>query len=648
MSSLRICFFNRSYHPDLGATGQLLTELAEDLVRDHGCEVSVVSGPPLLAEAERTAGARGDVRAETGPGPTSRRRGARRGEGWIGWAPFRRESRNGVQILRAQGTTFRPRRFAGRAANYLSYFLSACWAALRVPRPDVVVSLTDPPVVGLAALLAARRSRAGFVFLCQDIFPEVAGLVEDFRSDAVNRLLDRINRLVIREADRIVAVGETMRDRLVAEKGADPAKVVVIHNWADCSAIVPGPKRNAFSLAHGLADAFVVMHSGNVGLSQDLDTLLAAAGRLRQHPDVLVVVVGDGARREALEARAQSEGLTNVRFLPYQPKAGLRESFASADVFVVSLKRGLAGYIVPSKLYGILAAGRPYVAATEQASEVTAITRRYGCGLLARPGDADDLVRKILTLRQDRILVERLGANARRAALDFDRGAQVRAYHALLDRVASGAARRDLGSPRLKRPFDACLAAVGLLASAPLWPLIAAAVKLEDGGPVFYAQERVGRGGRRFSSLKFRSMVPDPDAEFGPRQAAHGDARVTRVGGFLRATALDELPQLWNILKGDMSFVGPRALLPAEIELGGNGDLVPLEAIPGYHARHRVRPGLTGVAQVYAARSIPRRQKFRFDLLYIRKQSLWLDLKLIALSFWITARAKWEHRGRKF
>ena len=180
----------------------------------------MVSGPPLLAEAERTAGARGDVRAETGPGPTSRRRGARRGEGWIGWAPFRRESRNGVQILRAQGTTFRPRRFAGRAANYLSYFLSACWAALRVPRPDVVVSLTDPPVVGLAALLAARRSRAGFVFLCQDIFPEVAGLVEDFRSDAVNWLLERINRLVIREADRIVAVGETMRDRLVAEKGA--------------------------------------------------------------------------------------------------------------------------------------------------------------------------------------------------------------------------------------------------------------------------------------------------------------------------------------------------------------------------------------------------------------------------------------------
>lgn len=620
MRSLRICFFNRSYYPDLGATGQLLTELAEGLVRDHGCEVTVVAGPPL--QAEPTA-----ARREPGAKP-------------------RRESRNGVQILRARGTAFPPRRFAGRAANYLSYFLSACLAGLRVERPDVVVALTDPPIIGLAALLAARRARAGFVLLCQDIFPEVAALLDDFHSETMNRVLDKINRVLIRRADRIVAVGETMRDRLVADKGADPDKVVVIHNWADCSAIVPGPKRNAFSVSHGLADAFVVMHSGNVGLSQDLDILLAAADRLRHHHDVVLVVVGDGARRETLQARARSEGLDNVRFLPYQPKSRLAESFASADVFVISLRQGLAGYVVPSKLYGILAAGRPYVAATEEACEVTAITERYGCGLLARPGDADDLARKILALRQDHVLAGRLGANAREAALAFDRPAQVRAHHALLEEVAVRAAWRDARSPRLKRPLDACLAAAGLLASAPLWLLIAAAVKLEDGGPVFYARERVGRGGRRFLSLKFRSMAPDSDARFGPRQAAPGDARVTWVGAFLRATALDELPQLWNILKGDMSFVGPRALLPAEIELGGNGEPAPLETIPGYEARHRVRPGLTGVAQVYAPRSIPRRQKFRFDLLYIRRQNLWLDLKLIALSVWISARGKWEHRGR--
>jgi len=181
-----------------------------------------------------------------------------------------------------------------------------------------------------------------------------------------------------------------------------------------------------------------------------------------------------------------------------------------------------------------------------------------------------------------------------------------------------------------------------------LWAIISLAIKLEDGGPVFYAQERVGEGGKRFRSWKFRSMVPDSDQRFGPLQAGENDHRVTRVGRVLRATAIDELPQLWNILRGDMSFVGPRALLPEEIEVNGNGELIPLEKIPGYDARHQVRPGLTGLAQVYAPRDIPRRHKFKYDLLYIKKQTLWLDLKLIALSFWITARGKWEHRGKKF
>jgi len=199
-----------------------------------------------------------------------------------------------------------------------------------------------------------------------------------------------------------------------------------------------------------------------------------------------------------------------------------------------------------------------------------------------------------------------------------------------------------------KRVFDLPLAALGLLASAPLWPFVALAIKLDDGGPVFYGNQRVGKGGRPFRIWKFRSMVPDSDQCFGPLQASAGDARVTRVGRVLRATALDELPQFWNIVKGDMSFVGPRALVPEEIEVHGSAALIPLEKIPGYEERCRVRPGLTGLAQIYADRDIPRRSKFRYDLLYIKNQSLWLDLKLFGLSFWITFRGKWEHRGRKF
>src|SRR5574337_345736 len=194
----------------------------------------------------------------------------------------------------------------------------------------------------------------------------------------------------------------------------------------------------------------------------------------------------------------------------------------------------------------------------------------------------------------------------------------------------------------LKRSLDISLSGLGLLLSAPLWVFITILIKLEDGGPVFYGRERVGKGGLLFRSWKFRSMIPDSDERFGPLQARDGDARVTRVGRILRATAMDELPQLWNIFIGDMSFVGPRALLPEEIEVRANGKLIPLEKIPGYEARHRVRPGLTGVAQIYAPRDISRRHKFKFDLLYIGKQTFWLDIRLILLSFWISLRGKWE------
>ena len=611
---MKVCFFNRSYWPDHGATGQLLTELCEDLSSRHGFEVTVVCGEV-------------PGRARTG------------------LAPVRREWRSGVEILRAAGTTFDKARFAGRVANYLSYFASAWLAKPMIGRPDVVVALTDPPIIGLAARNAARRTGAGFVFLSQDVFPEVTQLIEGFRSRRVDAVLERVSRSLVRGADRVVAVGETMRDLLIERRGADPSRVTVVHNWADCSAIMPRPKDTAFARDHGLRDSFVVMHSGNIGLSQDLDTLLDAAALLHGERGIVFVVIGDGVRRPALEARARAQRLDQVRFLPHQPMKSLSDAFGSADVFVVSLKRGLAGSIVPSKLYGILAAGRPYVAAVEPACEVAAITAKNDCGLLVPPGDADALAGRILELYRDRQLAAHLGENARRAALAFDRPLQVDRYAALLREV--GARARAPRRSWLKRAFDVSLAGLGLLVSAPLSAAIAIAVKAGDGGPVFYGHDRVGLGGRRFKCWKFRSMVPDADKRWGSLQASDNDRRVTPVGRLLRATAMDELPQLWNIFTGDMSFVGPRALVPEEVESRAGGTLERLEDVRGYEARQAVQPGLTGLAQVFASRTIPLRQKFRYDLLYIRRRSFRLDLALVALSFWIALFGRWEHRGRK-
>jgi len=200
-----------------------------------------------------------------------------------------------------------------------------------------------------------------------------------------------------------------------------------------------------------------------------------------------------------------------------------------------------------------------------------------------------------------------------------------------------------VSEPIGKRCLDVVLAGGGLVISSPAWVVLAAAIKLEDGGPIFYGQERVGKGGEQFKSWKFRSMTPGNGD--GPLlQANLEEHRITRVGRFMRSTALDELPQLYNIFVGDMSFVGPRALLPEEVVSGG--EAVRVEDVPGYAERHSIRPGLTGLSQLYLARDVSHRSKFRVDRLYLHKRSLWLDVKLIARSVWVSLRGAWPEIGK--
>jgi len=195
-----------------------------------------------------------------------------------------------------------------------------------------------------------------------------------------------------------------------------------------------------------------------------------------------------------------------------------------------------------------------------------------------------------------------------------------------------------------KRAFDFTLALLGLILSSPVWLLISLAIYIEDRGPVLFLQERCGRQGKPFKMLKFRTMRHVPAGKhlvISPED----DPRVTVVGRLLRTSALDELPNLVNILKGDMSFVGPKPL-PLKIEVPGS-PYDDITRVPGYNIRSRVRPGLTGIAQIYAPKDIDHEAKFQYDNLYVEKMSFWLDLKLIFLSFWITFRGKWEHRGEK-
>lgn len=191
------------------------------------------------------------------------------------------------------------------------------------------------------------------------------------------------------------------------------------------------------------------------------------------------------------------------------------------------------------------------------------------------------------------------------------------------------------------------LASLGLLFSAPLWPLIAIAIKLEDGGPIFYEQERWGKHARPIRVRKFRTMLQRADAAYGSVPATTNDPRVTRVGAVLRRMGLDELPQLLSIWRGEMSLVGPRALSINETYTTPDNAVLRYEELSGFRERSSVRPGLTSPATVYLAKDADPREKFALDLRYVREQSFRLDLRLVVLSLWISFRGRWEDRGSK-
>jgi glycosyltransferase involved in cell wall biosynthesis len=403
---VNVLVLNQYFHPDQSATSQLLTELCEDLA--EGNEVTVVTGRPSYNPVERSA-ARGLIA---------------------------RERHGRVDVRRAWSTTFDRSSMTRRLLNYGTYLTTSVLAALSVRKPDVVVALTDPPPIGLVGAMVARLRRVPFVLVTKDIFPDVAIRLGRLRNPWIVRTLRAESSLLYRNATRVVSIGRDMTERLL-ELGVRSAKIATIHDWADGRAVVPLTGPSAMRAEHGWGSRFVVMHSGNVGLSQELGTILEAAAILRDREDVLFVIVGDGAAKAALERDARERGLGNVRFLPYQPKAYLSQSLGAADVHVVSLARGLAGYIVPSKVYGIMAAGRPFIAAVEPDSEPALIAGEVGCGLVVPPGDAEALAAAILRARD----AEDLAAMGRRGreAMErrFDRKVAVSAYRRLLGELVN-------------------------------------------------------------------------------------------------------------------------------------------------------------------------------------------------------------------
>jgi putative colanic acid biosynthesis glycosyltransferase WcaI len=371
----RLLVFNQYYWPGFEATAYLLSQLCAALAEE--LDVTVVTGRLAVPRAD--------------PGVSTH---------------------DGVRIVRVRSTAFDRSNLLPRAVNYLTYLGSSLRAGLAARRPDVVLCMTDPPVIADVALVVARRFRAPLVVVSQDVFPEIAVELKRLESKPVIELLRALIGFYLRRADRVVAIGETMRRRL-QEKGAPADRIVVIPNWVDSNAIVPAPKDNAWSREQGLAGRFVVMHSGNIGHAQNLDSLVRATTFLRDLDDLVVALIGGGARHAELVALSKRLEAEQVRFLGYQPREHLSLSLSAADIHVVGLAAGLAGYVVPSRLYGILSAGRPVIVAADAESETASIVEREGCGVVVPPDRPELLAAAIRAAHDGELDLAEMGSRAR-------------------------------------------------------------------------------------------------------------------------------------------------------------------------------------------------------------------------------------------
>jgi glycosyltransferase involved in cell wall biosynthesis len=396
----RLLVFNQYYWPGVEATAYLLSELCRELADDF--EITVITGKLRHSSNESTI------------------------------------VHDGVTIIRVPSTTFFRANLALRALNYVTYLLGSLIVGLQRSRPDVVFCMTDPPIIANVAMVIARRFRAPLVVVSQDVFPEIAVELKRLENPLVIAFLRRAIGFYLRRADRVVAIGETMRKRL-EQKGGRADRTVVIPNWVDTRTLVPQPRVNPWSHEHGFDNRFVVMHSGNIGHAQNLDALVRAATFLRDLDDLTIALVGDGARRpELIELATVLEVDDQVRFLPYQDREVLPRSLSSADVHVVGLAGGLSGYVVPSRLYGILSVGKPVIVAADAESETAQLVAAVGCGVVLPPGRPELLAGAIRAAYDGELDLAAMSAKGREYVTQHaDRSVAVGRYRTLLREVAT-------------------------------------------------------------------------------------------------------------------------------------------------------------------------------------------------------------------
>jgi len=379
---MKIIFINRYFYPDQSATSQLLTDLAFDLSQDKNIHII-------------TSSQRYDDPKQKLP-------------------PF--EIKNSIKIHRLWTTRFGRQRLLGRAVDYLSFYFSAAWRLWRLTsKGDVVIAKTDPPLISVVAAVIVKLRGARLVNWLQDIYPEIAtslGVV-GMRRGPLLAILQWLRNRSLRSALTNVVLGNLMAKRL-EQFGIASSKIRIIPNWVDGDHIQPIAKaNNPLTEKWGVSKQFVVGYSGNMGRAHEFATILEAAEKLVEDKQIIFLFIGDGPMRTWIKHEVQKRSLTNVMFRPYQPREELSNSLTVPDVHLISLRSDLEGLIVPSKFYGIAAAGRPSLYIGDKAGEIPRILHRYDCGLTVSEQDSDELANHIKRLANNPQHCQQMGNNAR-------------------------------------------------------------------------------------------------------------------------------------------------------------------------------------------------------------------------------------------
>ncbi|MFQ5640469.1 MAG: glycosyltransferase family 4 protein [bacterium] len=401
---MKVLIINQFFYPDIAATAQLMTDLTEDLA-DKKVEVTV------LTSNSNYLGGKLDLK------------------------------RNGrlfaAKIVRVNCWSFGRSTFLRRILDYASFFVLIIFRSLLLPRHDVVLALTTPPLISVVGLILKVFKRSKYVCLMEDLYPDTAlalGILKE--KHLVVKAAHYVANLVYRYADRIIAISQNMQTALI-EKGVSRDKITVIDNWADKKQIYPVVKKhNWFIEKHALSGKFVVEYSGNIGLGHDFTIFLEGIKRLRSLSEIHFLFIGDGLKKTGISEFKNRHSLFNLSLMPYQKRADLAYSISAGDVSLISLKNALDGCIVPSKIYGIMAAARPVIFVGSPQSDIAEIIRRAHCGFQIDDGDVDAFVDKILLLYHNQELGFELGNNGYQYFLkNFERRQSTLRYFNLLTEV---------------------------------------------------------------------------------------------------------------------------------------------------------------------------------------------------------------------